>query len=266
VKSWRHNDLACGTNIDAACTDCASTRHGRGMIRHDAALPLALVAFQAAVAGLAALGFLSLVPVATTPGTLVVVVPLLGVSATAGLVMVGEHAAARRRGVAVRHALRHPLTGLVTRDYTEQTLAAEFAAAQRGRGLTVVLFRIEQFPRLAVRHGRPAAERVLRAAGRVLQAHTRGMHTSGHHGPHEGTYVSILSGTAVDGACVFAKRVRRDLMALTGMPEPLVVSAGVIAYDVSMASVKELVDGAEHALVKAAAGNGKIVVLGHGVA
>jgi diguanylate cyclase (GGDEF)-like protein len=228
----------------------------------DPDLPLALVAVQATVAGFAALGFISLVPVATTPGTFLIVVPMLGITSSAGLLFAGRHVAARARRAAVVNALVDSRTGLATQYAAAHAVEAEFAAAQRGRPLSVVLFRIEQFPSYAGRHGRPMADRLLRSAGRVLKKHTRDMHTTGLHGRHEGTYLSILSGVPLDGACIFAKRVRRDLMALPGLPEPLVVSSSVVPYDVSMKSAEELVEAAERALAKGTENGGKIMVLG----
>lgn len=232
------------------------------MNQTDPDLPLALVAVQATVAGFAALGFISLVPVATTPGTFLIVVPVLGITSSAGLLFAGRHVAERARRVATQNALVDPLTGLATRYAAEHALHAEFAAALRGRPLSVVLVRIEQFPTFAGRHGRPMADRLSRSAGRVLKKHTRDMHTTGQHGRHDGTYLSVLSGVPLDGACTFAKRVRRDLMALPGLPEPLVVSSSVVPYDVSMKSADELVESAERALAKGAQNGGKIMVLG----
>lgn len=228
----------------------------------DPDLSLAHVALHATVAGLAVLGFISIVPVATTPGTFLIVLPVLGITSSAGLLFAGRHIAVRARRTAARDALTDQLTGLSTWHATELVLTTEFAAAQRGRPLSVVVFRIEQFPHYAARHGRPMAERLLRSAGRAMKKHTRDMHTTGLHGRGEGMYVSVLSGVPLDGACTFSKRVRRDLMALPGLPEPLVVSASVVTYDVSMKSAGELVESAERALTRSTANAGKIMVLG----
>jgi diguanylate cyclase (GGDEF)-like protein len=258
------NGPAVGTIIDREPR--ARRRVSRGendsMNANDIELPLGVVAVQAAAAGLAALGLVSLVPVAPTAGALLLIVPVLGLVAAGGLVHGGKQVVARARRAAARDALKDPLTGLAARDSAEQTLAAEFAAAERGRPLTVVLFRIAQFPRFRGRHGRPVADRVLRGTGGALNRHTRHMHTTGVHGPHEGCYISVLSGVSVDGACVFAKRVHRDIAALPGMPERLVVSASVVPYDASMESAAQLVATAQRALAKAEASGGRIVVVG----
>ncbi|HSJ05522.1 MAG TPA: diguanylate cyclase [Longimicrobiales bacterium] len=232
------------------------------MNNNESELPLVLVAVQATVAGFAALGFISLVPVATTPGTFLIVVPVLGITASAGLLLGGRHVVSRARRAATMNALVDPLTGLATRYAGEHALAADFAAAQRGRPLNVVLTRVEQFPLFAARHGRPGAERVLRAVGRALRKQTRGMHMTAHHGRHDGTFISILSDVPLDGACTFAKRARRELASLPGMPEPLVVTASVVPYDVSMSSPRELVDAAERALARGLESGGKVMVLG----
>jgi diguanylate cyclase (GGDEF)-like protein len=230
--------------------------------QNESDLPLALVAVQATVAGFAALGFISLVPLATTPETFVIVVPVLGITASVGLLLGGRHVVARAKRAAALNALVDPLTGLASRYAGEHSLAADFAAAQRGRPLNVVLTRVEQFPLFPARHGRTGADRVLRAVGRALRKQTRDMHMTAHHGRHEGTFISILSDVPLDGACIFAKRVRRELASLPGMPEPLVVTASVVAYDVSMSSPRDLVEAAERALGKSSESGGKVMVLG----
>jgi GGDEF domain-containing protein len=95
----------------------------------------------------------------------------------------------------------------------------------------------------------------------VLRTHTRTMHTTAHHGPGDATFVSVLSDIGVDGACIFAKRVRRELMNLPGADLP-VVSAAVVGFDVSMASPAELLDRADRALAKAAEAGGRIMAVG----
>jgi diguanylate cyclase (GGDEF)-like protein len=231
---------------------------------NDVELPLGAVAVQAIVSGLAVLGLVSIAPLEPTAGTLLLIVPVLGVLMAGGLVHGGRKVLTRTRRAAATHALQDPLTGLASRNAAEQALATEFAAAERGRPLIVVLYRIAQFPRFRGRYGRPVAEHVLRSAGRVLKRHTRHMHTTGIHGPYEGTFMSVLSGATLDGACVFTRRAHRELVGLRGIPERLVVSASVVPYDVGMESVAQLVDTAERALAKAEASGGRIAVLGHG--
>jgi PleD family two-component response regulator len=108
-----------------------------------------------------------------------------------------------------------------------------------------------------------STNRLLRLAGRTLGKHRRGMHLTAHHGREEGMYLSILSGMDLDGACVYARKVRRELMSLKGLPEMPKVSVGIVAYDMSMNSPRDLIEQAERALVKATDNGSKILVVAH---
>jgi GGDEF domain-containing protein len=220
-----------------------------------------LVATFAAVGGLAAFGLVSLLP--ATGSAMQLAVALVGVAVVLGTALAGTTMRTMHKAqhVAVSHATTHPVTGLGTPHIAEMMLGVAFAAAQRGRPLTVVLLRFEDFPRYAARSGRASAEQLLRGAGRVLRTHTRTMHITAHHGPGDATFVSILSDIGVEGACIFAKRARRELMNLPGAELPA-VSAAVVGFDVSMASPAELLERADRALAKAAEAGGRIVAVG----
>jgi GGDEF domain-containing protein len=220
----------------------------------------ALVAAFAAVGGLAAFGFVSLLPGAVAAGPLAAVTVLLAFVLTAALATTTTKTVRNAQHAALATATVHPLTGLGTPHVAELMLGVAFAAAQRGRPLTVVLLRFEAFPRYAARNGRMSAELLLRSAGRVLRKHTRSMHTTAHHGD-DATFIAILSDIGVEGACIFAKRVRRELASLPGAETPA-VSAAIVGFDLSMATPAELLHRAERALSKAADAGGKIVAVG----
>jgi diguanylate cyclase (GGDEF)-like protein len=228
----------------------------------DADMPVGLVVGSAILAALAAVGLLTLVPLPGTGGMPAVGIGVLTVMLTGGLVVGGRRMVDQARRDALMNATRDPQTGLATAFAAEQMLEMEFAAAQRGRPLAIVMTRLEQYPRYKAKHGRAVAKQLLRLAGRTLAKHRRGMHMAAHHGRGEGTYLAILSGMDLDGACVYARRIRRDLTSLRGLPEPPNVSVGIVAYDMSMSSPAELVEQAERALAKASEGGGKILVYG----
>jgi diguanylate cyclase (GGDEF)-like protein len=230
--------------------------------RISADVPVSMVVGAAAIAALAAVGLLTLVPLPGAAGMPAVGVGLLTVLLTGGLVVGNRRMVEQARREARVNATRDARTGLATPFAAEQMLEMEFAAAQRGRPLALVLIRLEQFPRYRATHGRAIANQLLRLTGRALAKNRRGMHLTAHHGPGEGTYLSILSGMDLDGACVYARRIRRELMSLRGLPAAPNVSVGIVAYDMSMTSAEDLVEQAERALVKASAGGGKILVYG----
>jgi GGDEF domain-containing protein len=261
----RRNGFKAGTDVDGKpgvtaidIADREDTVHHTGT-----RTPRSQLAAYAVVGGLAALGLASLLPVAIPPYPLAAGVGGAGVAMTFALVATTGRLLRRAEHSAVTHATVHPLTGLGTRHVAELMLAVAFGAAQRGTTLTVVLLRYDEFPRFAARAGRPAAEHLLRNAGRVLRRHTRSMHTSAHHGDAAATWVAILSGIGVEGACVFAKRVRRELMTVPAAEVPP-VSAAVVGFDLSMASPAELLERAERVLAKGTEAGGRIIAVGLG--
>lgn len=227
---------------------------------NDVHLPPRAFAMNVGIAALAAIGITSLTG---SQGEALVAVPVLTALLTFALVVWArepERRAKRKRG----GLTMDPLTGLAMEHVGEEALAREFAAAQRGRPLTIVLLRLEGLPRYRERHGKAVADQLLRVLGRTLERHRRGMHLTALHGGREGTFLSILSASERQGAAVYAARLRRDLMQLPGVPEHEGVSIGVASYDMGMASASELVGNAEYAMAKGAAAGGKVMIMGEG--
>lgn len=224
-------------------------------------LPLGMVAGNTAVAGLASVGLLFMMPVPVNRELSAILIPALTALLAAALVATGQRFFERVRTEAFTHATEDPITGLTTVSAAERVLKLEFGAAQRGRPLTVVLIRLEDTAGYSVRNGRAAAEQLMRSAGRVLRKHRRSMHVAAHH-HGDGTYLSILSGMGSEGACIYAKRLRKELKRLPGLPEPPIVSAGIVPYDLSMESPAILMKMVERALQRGTRAGGKIVVVG----
>jgi diguanylate cyclase (GGDEF)-like protein len=223
-------------------------------------IPWTLVAPMALVSVLAATGAMALNPVPTSRGLELAGAIYMAITFSVGLFAAGDFVLRRSRHQVIAATL-DPATGLTSGHVASLVLGLEFAAAQRGRPLSLVLFRIDTFPRYAAKQGRDAADRMLRQAGRILRKHTRGMHTTAQYGS-SASYMAILSEIPPQGACVFAKRVRRELQSLPGGGEAHVVSTAVVPFDLSMASADELLTAAERALSRATAAGGKIMVSG----
>jgi GGDEF domain-containing protein len=223
--------------------------------------PLELFVACTVVAALAGFGTVALLPWSLPA------MPLAGGAAmlTVGMTLLLTGTTTRTLRAAHRTALAqataHPLSGLATPQVAELVLGTSFAAAQRGRTLTVVLLRVEEFPRYGARHGRASAEMFLRGAGRIFRKHTRRMHTTAHWGTGDATYLTILSDIPVDGACIFARRVRKELAALPGPGAPA-ISVAVVGFDLSMESPADLMGRASRALAKAGEAGGKIIAVG----
>jgi diguanylate cyclase (GGDEF)-like protein len=147
---------------------------------------------------------------------------------------------------AERMALIDPLTGLPNRRFFELTLEREFAAARRGRQLTVAVFDIDGLKQINDRHGHPAGDAAIRAFAEVLLANTRTMNVSARLGGDE--FVSILSSATMDGALVFARRVREAAAGIEGLPFQVSVSVGLAQYRADMSRPQALLNAADRAL------------------
>jgi len=146
-------------------------------------------------------------------------------------------------------ALTDLLTHLPNRRHARVFLENEFAAAGRGRLLSVVLFDLDSFKIYNDRYGHPAGDEALTIFAEILAQTTRKMNLSARFGGEE--FLSVLASTDLEGALVFAERVRATLRA-TKLPRgSLTVSAGVASYHKTMRSPEELLAAADHALYQA---------------
>ena len=151
----------------------------------------------------------------------------------------------RMEGMAFEDGLTH----LPNRRHARVFLENEFAAAQRGRLLCVVLFDLDNFKEYNDSYGHPAGDEALKAFADILAKTTRRMNLSARFGGEE--FLSILAGSGLDGAVAFAERVRATLTAQKLGNGPLTVCAGVALHHPSMGTPDELLAAADHALYRA---------------
>jgi diguanylate cyclase (GGDEF)-like protein len=166
----------------------------------------------------------------------------------------------RERETALVMAYSDPLTGLPNRRLLEFTLSKEFAAAQRGRDLTVVMFDIDGFKRYNDERGHKAGDVALTRVAAVLDRNTRYMNMTGRYGGEE--FLAILSGERVEGAMVFTERTR-EAVASTLLPEgtTVTVSCGIATYRPWMGRPGDLVDAADQALRRAKENGGNCTLV-----
>jgi diguanylate cyclase (GGDEF)-like protein len=155
----------------------------------------------------------------------------------------------RQRARVEELALRDPLTGLANRRLLHMFLQREFAAAVRGRPLTVVLFDIDDFKRYNDAHGHIAGDAAIRAFARALESSTREMNLSARFGGEE--FLTLVSSCDTAGALVFVRYVRSALEAAQPEAGPITVSAGVASFDGSMNTADALIQAADRALYEA---------------
>ncbi len=145
-------------------------------------------------------------------------------------------------------SLTDPLTDLPNRRHMQMFLDKEFAAAQRGRQLSVVMFDLDNFKRYNDQAGHQAGDQALQAFGAILREQTRAMNFAARYGGDE--FICILSDTGPDGARMHVGRVLHGVdrdRVLSGIG----VSAGVATYDETMASVDDLMRAADRQLYRA---------------
>ena len=146
-------------------------------------------------------------------------------------------------------ALTDLLTHLPNRRHARVFLENEFAAAARGRTLSVVLFDLDSFKDYNDRFGHQAGDEALTIFAGILSQNTRRMNLSARFGGEE--FLSILASTDEEGAVVFADRVRAMLREIKLPRGSLTVSAGVASYRKTMRSPEELLAAADHSLYQA---------------
>ncbi len=176
-----------------------------------------------------------------------------------GLALVTELLHRERRDALVL-AYSDSLTGLPNRRLLDFMLEKEFAAALRGRPVSVVLFDIDEFSTYNARYGRRAGDTVLTEVGATFDRHMRMMNIGGRYDGD--SFLALLSGENVDGAWVFAERTREAIAGIT-LPSGLRprVSVGVAGYEAWMRTPSELVELAARALEAARRQGGNRVVV-----
>lgn len=156
----------------------------------------------------------------------------------------------RRRAEGLAHEDR--LTGLPNRRHAEMILAAEFAAAERGGKLSVVMFDLDAFKSVNDRFGHAAGDTALAAFAQVLRTNTRRENMSARYGGEE--FVSVVRGATAENAVGFAQRVLGQMRKVDLPWGKQTVSAGVAEHEKGMGSFEFLLGAADRALYLAKEG------------
>lgn len=211
-----------------------------------------LGAATALAAGMAALSITQVIVLLTVghienwPVLLVIVVIFCATAVANGLATELLH---HQRASAELLALTDNLTELPNRRSAEQFLEREFAAAIRGRPLTVALFDIDHFKDYNDRFGHVSGDEALKTFARVLNEMTRKMDFSARYGGEE--FLSVLSSCDLEGGLNFAERVRQALREVAFIGRPVSVSVGVASYQPGMETPIDLINAADRALYEA---------------
>ena len=183
--------------------------------------------------------------------------PFLGVPILSGMggggALIAGLGGAWLRGRRLRRSglpsLTDPLTGLPNRRHTELFLEHEFAVAQLGRPIAVLLLDVDRFTAFAASQGEAAANGVLRSLGTVLRQNTRNANLSAHW--EADRFVCLLAGARAEGAFQFARKLQDQIRQSNGLVAQPSVSIGIACYSSEMRGPGELIRAADEALSQA---------------
>jgi diguanylate cyclase (GGDEF)-like protein/PAS domain S-box-containing protein len=169
------------------------------------------------------------------------------VTVTLGIGLLRDRVSQAQYAVAAETlALQDRLTGLANRRRVELHLDLQFATAERGHPLAVVLFDLDHLEAYNLRNGRSAGDGVLKGFASLLRQQTRRMDVAARYGEDE--FLVVLGGATEEGAVIFAARVQEHLRAAEQTVALPTVSVGIAAFRAGVSSPAELIRSAEAAL------------------
>lgn len=134
-------------------------------------------------------------------------------------------------------SLTDPLTGLANRRRMEVVVDHSWAAAKRGKPLTVVLIDLDHFKKINDEQGHLAGDRMLQLVATVLQEEVRGTDLVVRYGGDE--FLVLLPGEGARGASSLIGRVQSRLA------RRVEFSAGIAEYREAVRSPQDLIAEAD---------------------
>lgn len=159
------------------------------------------------------------------------------------------------------HALSliDPLTGLANRRHLAMFLEKEFAAARRGRRLTLLYLDIDAFAEYNRTAGRAAGDTALRAFAEVIAAQTRAMNLAARFDGDR--FIVALADADRRAGFIHASRIAKalavhPLIAASGLH----VSVGISSFSPRMAGFDDLIRSAQTDLSVRKKGGGRLSI------
>lgn len=160
---------------------------------------------------------------------------------------------ARMYEEALERAQRDALTGLANHGRFWSALQDEVRRAHRyGRQLSVVMIDVDHFKTWNDRHGHRSGDAALIAVAKTLATRSRSNDTVARYGGEE--FAAILPETSLEGARIFAEKIRQSVEAhlFEVEGEGITMSVGVASLaSQSEDSAAELVEAADRELYRA---------------
>lgn len=146
---------------------------------------------------------------------------------------------------------RDGLTGIYNRRFLEQSLSKEFDRTRRYGGVfSFVLFDLDHFKRVNDTYGHLGGDEVLCEVTKRVTSLLRTSDVFGRYGGEE--FGIILPSTGMEGACVFAERIRAAIAAVPvqfkDTPIPVNISAGISLFETGVNNYEQLIGCADLAL------------------
>ena len=118
------------------------------------------------------------------------------------------------------------LSGLMNRRTFDQVLQRELEYAhQHNEPIALLMIDIDHFKQINDQYGHPTGDEVIRRVSRLLLINTRAMDAVARYGGEE--FAMILRGMQPVQAQSIAERLRTQIEAMAGLPEPLRVTASI---------------------------------------
>lgn len=118
------------------------------------------------------------------------------------------------------------LSGLLNRRAFLAVLERELQPEQRRQGqMALLLIDLDHFKSVNDEHGHQMGDEVIRCVGQLLWINTREMDAVARYGGEE--FVMLLKGTSLEQAESIAERLRTQIEAMVGLPEPIRITASI---------------------------------------
>lgn len=163
----------------------------------------------------------------------------------------------RERSGAEMTTLVDRVTGLPNRAYFDIAVQQEFASAERGRGMTLVMFDVDNLGTINKRFGRPSGDVVIGTLAKIVAGNTRKENLSAHF--DTGRFATALREADGKGAEQFAQRVIDQFREISFPWGRATASAGIAEYEAGMGSHEMLIGAADRAVARAKAGGRDMV-------
>jgi diguanylate cyclase (GGDEF)-like protein len=125
-------------------------------------------------------------------------------------------------------------------------ISSEFAAAQQGRDVTLVMFSFDRFDAFMEQQGPEAGADAINEFGRVLKLLARDMKLSARYGWRGNAFLTVIPDAPRDACETFARRVQE---LVRGLPAPMPeISVGLAEFGRDTSTPEEFVEAAEKAL------------------